>query len=304
MCAPEQGVADAVAAAAEKGSSHAPRALRAALGVLGATPPPSHDTVRAGVVGVWLLRNYFLQLVAHLKLQKLEVPQGLAAGDGGDVSGVEVFAFGLAVLCLAAQCTRFLLREWRQYDKMRKRVKAEHKLALRRARKKKQAPPHRTAVLLAVTLVLIVLGGFVFFAVQGETLGAAFWSSWVFVQFERLRQGTAKVVEIDHVLILGWSDKTISLIRELATANQSAVLDGSGSGSIVILADSMEKQQMEEEVGSAGIDLKGSTVVCRKGNPTLMHDLRHVNASSARGIIICAPPRCSADEADAKSLRT
>jgi hypothetical protein len=57
-----------------------------------------------------------------------------------------------------------------------------------------------------------------------------------------MNKGLSKVMESGHSLLLGWSDKTIPTIIELANANESE-----GGGVIVVLAE-MDKQAMEEEV--------------------------------------------------------
>ena len=64
------------------------------------------------------------------------------------------------------------------------------------------------------------------------------------VQMEELRKGHSKVVEFQHTLILGWSEKIITILEELCAACET-MADGSQGGCIVILNDSMEKCEME-----------------------------------------------------------
>ena len=59
-----------------------------------------------------------------------------------------------------------------------------------------------------------------------------------------LSNGKTSVVEEGHFLLLGWTDKTISLILELIESMRSE-----GGGVIVILADE-KKEDMEAEIGS------------------------------------------------------
>lgn len=66
----------------------------------------------------------------------------------------------------------------------------------------------------------------------------------VSVSMEELRKGKSKVVETNHTLILGWTDKLFSVLKEICDAC-STMEDGSKGGVIVILADLMEKVEMD-----------------------------------------------------------
>ena len=197
--------------------------------------------------------------------------------------------------------------------------------------------------LLFLTLMLIINGGVLYYSVKARTLGASMWQAWAFIadsgahadedetgarivgliltiggmlvfalviglisdaiseQFDSLKHGKARVVETDHTLVLGWTDKTLPLIREIANANESLVKEGK-TCVIVVLAE-VDKEVMEQETRNSNLNLRGSMVVFRKGNPTVLHDLQHVSAKNARSVIVLSPVGLSADEADAKSLR-
>merc|ERR1711970_469400 len=96
---------------------------------------------------------------------------------------------------------------------------------------------------------------------------------------EQLRKGKSIVMESQHTLILGWTDKTFSLITELCLANESRA-DGSRGGVIVILANKhTEKAEMEHEL-EINIDIptrRGSRFVCRVGSTMNILDLRKVS---------------------------
>ena len=64
-------------------------------------------------------------------------------------------------------------------------------------------------------------------------------------QMEQLRKGKSKVAEVNHALILGWSEKIITVIRELCAACET-MPDGSEGSCVVILSDTLEKEEMEE----------------------------------------------------------
>eukprot|EP00667_Euglena_gracilis_P003442 EG_transcript_3453 len=195
------------------------------------------------------------------------------------------------------------------------------------------------------TLVLILIGAGLRLLLTAPTMGVSLWESWIFVvdtsahadeestgarlsallmtvggmfifammiglisdglaaQLDSLASGSAGVLECDHIVILGWSNKLMPLIRELTLANVSA-----GGCVITILAE-MEKAEMEQAVETSGLDLRGCKVVCRKGSPTVTHDLEHVSVKSARVIIVLSPAygesgkTHAADEADGYVLR-
>lgn len=76
-------------------------------------------------------------------------------------------------------------------------------------------------------------------------------------KIEDLKKGKSDVLEANHTLILGWSDKSLNMIDQLCLANESA-----GGKAIVILAE-RDKQDMEHEIHRHVRDLRGSRVLCR-----------------------------------------
>ena len=70
--------------------------------------------------------------------------------------------------------------------------------------------------------------------------------------------------------MLGWTDKTLVVIEELAAANESE-----GGGTIVLLADAPKavmEGELEARLSAAGL-LRGSLVVVRSGSPMLVQVL-------------------------------
>jgi Trk K+ transport system NAD-binding subunit len=120
---------------------------------------------------------------------------------------------------------------------------------------------------------------------------------------DHLKEGKARVLEANHTVILGWSDKALAIIQETAYANKSEL-----GGKIVILADH-PKDEMEEllnaaiEVREHGLKLLGSQVIFRCGDPLMEKTLRQVSASSARSIIALSPDGLDPDEADSRMIR-
>ena len=80
---------------------------------------------------------------------------------------------------------------------------------------------------------------------------------------EGLRKGKAEVLEAEHTLLLGWSDKLLAIVDQICNANASE-----GGRPIVILAEK-DKVEMEEAIDKHSPNLRGSRVICRRagGNP-------------------------------------
>lgn len=111
-----------------------------------------------------------------------------------------------------------------------------------------------------------------------------------------LKKGKSDVLEKNHTLVLGWSDKTLQIVEQISNANESE-----GGGVIVILAE-RDKERQEASLEEFEYEDLGTRVICREGNPLLVADLKKVNAAGARSTIILAG-KGTADQADAKSLR-
>jgi hypothetical protein len=122
-------------------------------------------------------------------------------------------------------------------------------------------------------------------------------------KMDGLKKGRGKVVETDHTLMCGWSDKSIGIIKEIALANESE-----GGGVIVVLTPHPKEEiefQVREQIDKD--QLYGTKVVVRSGNPIFTTDLKRVSAAVAKSILICATSDMegqeSADKADASTLR-
>ncbi|KAF5465753.1 hypothetical protein F2P56_015731 [Juglans regia] len=140
--------------------------------------------------------------------------------------------------------------------------------------------------------VSISFGGMLIFAMM---LGLV--SDSISEKLDSLRKGRSEVVEQNHTLILGWSDKLGSLLNQLAIANESL-----GGGIVVVMAE-RDKEEMELDIGKMEFNFKGTSVICRSGSPLILADLKKVSVSKARAIIVLAEDG-NADQSDARALRT
>lgn len=142
-----------------------------------------------------------------------------------------------------------------------------------------------------IVSVSISSGGMLIFAMM---LGLV--SDAISEKVDSWRKGKSEVIERNHILILGWSDKLGSLLKQLAIANKSI-----GGGIIVVLAE-RDKEEMEMDIAKLEFDFMGTSVICRSGSPLILADLKKVSVSKARAIIVLAADE-NADQSDARALR-
>lgn len=121
-------------------------------------------------------------------------------------------------------------------------------------------------------------------------------SSGIDEKLEELKKGRSKVLESDHTLILGWSEKIFSIIQQIIEANTNYK-----NRAIVILAE-LDKVEMEDEIKAKISDFKTSKIIVRSGNPLISSDIEVVNPNRARSIIILSPERENADTFVIKSV--
>lgn len=140
-------------------------------------------------------------------------------------------------------------------------------------------------------MLLVTLGGiFIVSAFIGVL------NSGLEAKLEELRKGKSRVIEENHVLILGWSPQVFTIVSELCAAaeNQQGTC-------IVVLADK-DKVEMEEEIETKVPDLRGSRVVCRNGSPIDLDDLDLGSPEVARAIVVIGPE--DSNDPDASVIKT
>jgi ion channel POLLUX/CASTOR len=114
-------------------------------------------------------------------------------------------------------------------------------------------------------------------------------------KLEELRKGKSFVIEKNHTLILGWSEKIFNIISELVIANENQ-----RRPRIVILAD-RDKVEMEDEIKTKVPNTRNTKVICRSGSSIDLDDLHMVNPYNARSIVILAQ---DGDDPDISVIKT
>ena len=121
-------------------------------------------------------------------------------------------------------------------------------------------------------------------------------SSGIDEKIDELKKGKSKVLETNHTLILGWSEKVFSIIEQIIEANSNQK-----NPSIVILADK-DKVEMDDEIREKIEDFKNTKVICRSGSPLESTAIAVVNPNEARSIIVLANEEANADTYVIKSV--
>ncbi len=136
-----------------------------------------------------------------------------------------------------------------------------------------------------IATVVTVLGYLLFLG-----LLIAILTQWLDDMIERLEAGVTPVGMSDHVLVLGWSQRTPTIVRHLLeTRNRVArflARHGASQLRIVVLAESVDAEisrELRERVGAAWDDRQ---VTLRAGSPLRLDHLERVAFAEAAVIIV------------------
>ena len=106
-----------------------------------------------------------------------------------------------------------------------------------------------------------------------------------------LRKGRSKVIEVDHTIILGWSGIVFTIIEALMEANKNQ------KKCKIVVMGNKDKVEMEDAIRERIKLNRNMKVVCRQGNPIDLNDLKIVNLSESKSIIII-------EDTDSKVIKT
>lgn len=108
-------------------------------------------------------------------------------------------------------------------------------------------------------------------------------------KLDDLRKGHSFVIETNHTLILGWSEKIFPIISEIIIANENQ------KNPLIVILAPLDKVEMEDEIRIKIPELKNTRVICRTGDPIDSDDLKIVNPDKARSILILAGNEANPD---------
>lgn len=115
-------------------------------------------------------------------------------------------------------------------------------------------------------------------------------------KLEELRKGRSRVIESNHVVILGWSPQIFPVISELVIANANQK-----KPRIVVMGEH-DKVAMEDEIKERMSDTKNTKIICRSGSPIDLNDLNMVSLHDSRAVVILSPEGNDPDSHVIKTL--
>ena len=148
-----------------------------------------------------------------------------------------------------------------------------------------------TGWLFRIAMLLVTFGGIF---IISSLIGVL--SSGIDTKLEDLRKGRSRVVETNHIVVLGWSLQVFTLVSELALANANQP-----NACIVVLSEE-DKVQMEDALYPILGKRSKVRLVCRTGSPSNITNLGMVSVQTARSIIILNTPDKHADIQLVKTL--
>jgi ion channel POLLUX/CASTOR len=163
-----------------------------------------------------------------------------------------------------------------------------------------------TGTLLRVVSTIMTLLGYVVF------LGAlvAIMTQWLNERMRSLEAGLTPVAQREHVLIIGWTNRTPTIVQELllssARVRRFLELHGARRLRIAILADEVTTElslQLRERLGR---DWNERQVILRTGSPLRLEHLERVDFVHASAVIMPATDFAEGgpDQADTRTVKT
>lgn len=95
-----------------------------------------------------------------------------------------------------------------------------------------------------------------------------------------LQRGKSRVIEQDHVVIIGFDENVTSIIEELALANENQ------SDAVVVVMADHDKTDMEDTIRDRVTNLDNIRLVCRNGRPDAPKDLKVCSLDTCKSIIV------------------
>lgn len=155
--------------------------------------------------------------------------------------------------------------------------------------------------------VLTVLGYVLF---MGSLI--AIMTQWLNAKLRALESGLTPIAQNGHILILGWTNRTAAVVRELIRSEGRLKrflkrLGNKRSLRIVILVEDVTPElvlELEEEVGPD--DWNPNRVIFRSGSPLRIEHLRRVDFANAAAIILPGADFAygGADASDTRIVKT
>jgi ion channel POLLUX/CASTOR len=156
-----------------------------------------------------------------------------------------------------------------------------------------------------VSTILTVLGYVVF-------LGAlvAIMTQWLNQRMRALEAGLTPIAQREHVLIIGWTNRTPTIVQELLLSSSRVrrflQLHGTRTLRIAILADEVTSELSLELRERLGRHWHERQVILRTGSPLRLEHLQRVDFARAAAVIMPATDFAEGgpDQADTRTVKT
>jgi hypothetical protein len=157
----------------------------------------------------------------------------------------------------------------------------------------------------SVSVILIIFGYVIF---MGALI--AIMTQWLHSSMKKLESGLTPITQNNHIIILGWTNRSSAIIRELLLSEgrvkRFLAKLGAGSLHIVILAEDVTMElvnNLKEELGSIWEQKK---ITLRSGTPLRIEHLKRVDFMHAGVIIIPGAdyPSEGSDRMDSRVIKT
>lgn len=102
-------------------------------------------------------------------------------------------------------------------------------------------------------------------------------------KLDKLKKGKSKVLEENHIVILGFNPNVFTIISQLIEANSNHKGE-----KIVIMDDKLEAEEMMEELKQRIPDTRTTEIICRNGNISDLNDVCMCSVETCRSVIIDA----------------
>jgi hypothetical protein len=136
-----------------------------------------------------------------------------------------------------------------------------------------------------ISTVLTIAGSVIF-------VGAlvAIMTQWLNSKMRQLEQGLTPVAAENHIVILGWNNRTLPVIGEILSSSNRLKRFlkrfGSRKLQLVVMADDVTSERVQELKDDDAIGQRYKDITMRSGDPLDVEHLERVDASNASAIII------------------
>lgn len=137
----------------------------------------------------------------------------------------------------------------------------------------------------------------------------AIMSQWLTQTMRRLESGLTPITQSDHVLVLGWTNRTASIVEELLSSSEERLhrflqRHGARRLNIAILAEDVNAELVQELRDHLGPLWDRRRIIFRTGTPLDIDHLRRVDFANAAAIILPGSDYGGAMTTDTRTIKT